>query len=517
LSTKNPLPPPEEINQIQQVLFSDYFKDNPLAFVLWSFPWGKKGSPLERFPNGPRAWQRAELMAMAEHIKENKARVARGEDPRVYKSATASGRGIGKSSLVSWISLWMMSCHIGSTTIISANTDTQLSDKTFGEISVWAAMLVNSFFFEIVDKSVKPAPWYKALVEKELQIGCKYFYANGVLWSDDNPDSFAGAHSQIGMCVIFDESSGIPPVIWPVAQGYFTEKTIYRFWFAFSNPRSGEGYFFDLFNDPENNWSTRQINSLDVEDIDKSELEEIIRKHGSDSDEARVEVFGQFPRQGDRQFINRGIVADAINRELDRYDNHEPLLMGVDPARFGDDSTVIRFRHGRDARTIPPVELKGLDNMQVVDRITQLIFQHNPDGIFIDAGAGAGIIDRLKELGYKVYEVNFGSSSSAPQYFDHRTELWARFRDWLPGGMIDNHKKLKSDLCSPEKELIGRESKEKLESKEKMKRRGLKSPDHADALALTFHCRVARKDLHSSNRTKKRSYLDNRTRKSLFD
>lgn len=509
MPVKSLLPPKAEIDAVMQMIYSDFFKDNPLAFVMWAFPWGVKGTPLERF-KGPREWQKLELLQIADHIKENKARVARGEDPLVYKSATASGRGPGKSALVSWIVLWMLSCHFGSTTIISANTDTQLTDKTFGEIGNWYAMMICSFMFEATQKSIKPAPWYKKLLEEEMKIGCNYYYANGVLWNPDNPESFAGAHSQIGMAVVFDESSGIPENIWTVTKGFFTEKTIYRFWFAFSNPRSGAGAFFDVFNDPSSGWNTRQINSLDVEDIDHTELEDIVRKHGSDSDEARVEVFGQFPRQGDRQFISRSVVEDAAHREFDKYDHRDALLMGVDPARFGDDCTVIRFRCGRDARSIPPLELKGLDNMQVVNKIVQLIFQYNPDGIFIDSGAGAGIIDRLRELKYKVFEVGFGTASSEPQFYDHRTELWGRLRDWLSGGLIDNHKKLKSDLCNPEKELIGRESKEKLESKEKMKKRGIKSPDHADALALTFHAKVARKDLHTSRTSKPKRYRPER-------
>ncbi len=503
--SKQKLPPASETNEIMQMCFSDQFKDNPLLYVTYAFPWGKKGTPLEKF-TGPREWQKQELLEIAAHIKENKARFARGEEPLVYKSATASGRGIGKSAMVSWIVLWFMSCHMGSTTIISANTDTQLTDKTFGEINNWLAMAINGYWFESTQKSIKPAGWYKELLEKEMQIGCAYYYANGVLWNEDQPESFAGAHSQIGMMVLFDESSGIPEKIWTVARGFFTEQTIYRLWFAFSNPRAGAGAFYDLFSDEKSGWNTKQINSLDVEGIDHTELKDIVRKYGEDSDEARVEVFGQFPRTGDRQFISRAAVDAACERKLEQYDNREPLLMGVDPARFGDDSTVIRFRQGRDARVLPPVELKGLDNMQVVARITQLIYSHNPDAIFIDSGAGAGIIDRLKELGYKVYEVGFGTASGTPQYYDHRTELWAKLREWLNGAMIDDHKKLRSDLCNPEKELIGRESKEKLESKDKMKRRGIKSPDHADALALTFHAKVARKDLLTSKTGKIKRY-----------
>ncbi len=488
------------------MLFSDLFKDNPLAFVLWAFPWGKKGSPLERF-KGPRQWQRDELEAIGAHIKENKARVARGEDPTVYKSAVASGRGIGKSALVSWITLWMLSTNFGSTTIISANTDTQLTDKTFGELGVWLTMSINGFFFETTQKSISPAPWYKKLLEEEMKIGCKYYYANGVLWDDKNPESFAGAHSQIGMLVIFDESSGIPAPIWTVSKGFFTEKTIYRFWLSFSNPRSGAGYFYDLFEDQDSGWRTRQINSLDVEEIDKTELEDIVRKHGPDSYEARVEVFGQFPRQGDRQFMSREAVTGAIHRKLENYNARvEQLIMGVDPARFGDDSTVFRFRRGRDARSIPPREFKGLDNMQVVYQVTQAIHELNPDVICIDSGAGAGIIDRLKELKYKVHEVLFGSTPDDPQYFDKRTELWARVRAWMPGGMIDDDRVLRADLCNPEKERIGREDKEKLESKDKMKSRGLDSPNHGDALALTFAVKLPARATTASRQGKPKRY-----------
>jgi len=117
-----------------------------------------------------------------------------------------------------------------------------------------------------------------------------------------------------------------------------------------------------------------------------------------------------------------------------------------------------------------------------------------PDGVFIDAGAGAGIIDRLRERGYKVHEVDFGSASGDPQWADHRTEIWAKMRDWLPGAMIDGTPELVTDLTGPEYEFSSRNDSIKLESKEKMKKRGLASPNHADALAVTFHLTIARSD-----------------------
>ncbi len=506
--SKNPQPPPEQTERLMEIMWAPHVRDNPYAWVMMAFPWGEKKTPLAN-ATGPRAWQKAELLAIADFIKENKRRVADGLDPKVYKCAISSGRGPGKSTLAAWLTLWMMSCQIGSTTIITANTDTQLTNKTFGEIGIWLTLAINGYWFERIQKGIMPAPWLADAMKKQLKVDSQYFYAKGELWNEDNPDAFAGAHNMIGMMLIYDEASGIPKPIWTVSEGFFTERSIYRFWFAFSNPRSNTGAFHDCFTLHRDYWRTKKIDSRTVEGLDGVVFAEIIQKYGEDSREARVEVRGEFPAQGDKQFISRSIVADACTRELERVDDHAPLCMGVDPARFGDDSTVIRFRQGRDARSIPPVEMKGADNMAVANKCAELIERFNPDGVFIDSGAGSGIIDRLKEMGYQVFEVQFGSSAEDPRYFDHRTELWARMRDWLPGAMlgreIEEDQKLVEDIVGPEYEFMGREDKIKLESKEKMKSRGLPSPDNADALAVTFHAKIARRDWTASRKSIHRS------------
>lgn len=481
-----------DTKRILETILHPDMVENPLAYVIYAFPWGKKNTPLAN-RDGPNTWQREELIKVGEHIKENKARIARGDKPLIYKCAVASGRGIGKSAFVAWITLWFMSCVPGGSTIITANTDSQLTSKTFGELGKWLTLAINGYFFDRTQKKITPTEWYSAQLRNILKIDHGKYYCDGVLWNADNPDAFAGEHSSIGMLLIFDESSGIPEPIWNVSDGFFTDLTLYRFWFTFSNPRKNTGAFFDCFHKHRQFWNTRQIDARYVEGLDKATYDEIIAKHGEDSDVARVEVKGQFPSQGDRQFISRQIVLDAQERELERYDDHAALVMGCDPARFGDDCTVIRFRRGRDARSIPSIEMKGADNMKVANACADLIDKFKPDGVFIDAGAGAGIIDRLKERGYKVFEVGFGTESKDPQYADHRTELWGKMRDWLPGAMIDKNQRLVDDLTGPEYEFQGREDKIKLESKEKIKKR-MASPDHADALALTFHLTLARYD-----------------------
>jgi hypothetical protein len=488
-------------------MWSPEIRDNPYNWVMYAFPWGQKGTPLEH-RKGPRKWQKAELLRFANFIKANQEARKRGEVPTTYKSATVSGRGPGKSTLVAWLALWQLSCQLGSTVIITANTDSQLTNKTFGEIGKWHTLAINSYWFERTQKAVMPAPWLVKAMQEDLKIDNQYYYVKGELWNEDNPDAFAGAHNPYGMMVIFDEASGIPRPIWTVTEGFFTEDSVYRSWFAFSNPRSNTGAFFECFHAHRDYWHTRKIDSRQVEDLDQKVYNEIIAKYGEDSDEARIEVRGEFPKQGDRQFISRGIVADARVRELERYDDHAALLMGVDPARYGDDCTVIRFRRGRDARSIPAIKLKGADNMKVANECAHLIDTLDPDAVFIDSGAGAGIIDRLRELGYKVHEVGFGTASEDEQYADHRTELWGRMRDWLGGAMIDSDNDLTDDLCGPEYEFTGSSDKIRLESKEKMKKRGLKSPDNGDSLAVTFHAKVARKDLSTS---RKSSIKRNRT------
>lgn len=474
-------------------LWHPTLKDDLHKFVMFAFPWGQPYTPLEKM-TGPRVWQRDELNRMTDFIGQNKLLIAKGDDPKIYQSATCSGRGVGKSAFLSWASLWMVTCQIGSSTIVTANTADQLTSRTFGEIGTWFQMFIAKYWFERTQRKITPAPWYGKLINDARKIDTQYYYIDGVLWNDDNPHAFAGVHNPKGVMLLFDEASGIPQPIWTVSKYFFTEPSPYRFWFAFSNPRSNTGPFFECFNKHREYWYNRQIDSRTVEGTDKNLFKQTIEQYGEDSDEARIEVKGEFPKQGDKQFISRKVVEDAQARQLERYDDHAALVMGVDPARFGDDSTVIFFRRGRDARSIPPIKLKGADNMQVANKCAELIELHSPDAVFIDAGAGAGVIDRLKERGFqRIHEVWFGSSSDAPEYFDHRTELWARLREWLLGGLIPDDKYLTADLCGPEYEFQGREDKIKLESKEKMKKRGLSSPDNADALAVTFHAKVLRR------------------------
>jgi hypothetical protein len=300
---------PQEEQALMSRLWSAKLRDDPEAFVMFVFPWGEKGTPLEK-RSGPRKWQRDILRKIRAHIEENGDR----DMYEVFRLAVASGRGIGKSALVSWLVLWMLSTRIGASVIVSANSEAQLRSVTWAEITKWLAMLMNSHWFEISATRIVPAKWLTELVERDLKKGTRYWGAEGKLWSDENPDAYAGAHNDDGMMVVFDEASGIPDSIWSVAQGFFTENTPHRFWCAFSNPRRNSGYFFECFHGKRDFWASANIDARTVEDTDKGVYDAIIAEYGEDSREARVEVYGQFPSDGDDQFITPRLVDEAFAR-----------------------------------------------------------------------------------------------------------------------------------------------------------------------------------------------------------
>lgn len=496
MATSSPRPLPKDEQKLMTELWTPALADDLEKFVMFIFPWGKENTPLWD-KQGPRSWQRDELQRITEHIKMNREKMDLGLPPTVYQSATASGRGPGKSALVAWLNIWMMTTRLGSTCINTANTEQQLKSRTWAELGKWHTLALNRHWFDRQALSLKPQEWFDAALKQQLQVDTGYYYSAAQLWSEENPDAFAGVHNHNGILVVFDEASGIPAPIWTVTEGFFTEPVLDRYWFVFSNPRRNTGAFFECFHKFRDHWNRRNLDSRTVEGTDTAQLQKIVDKYGDDSDEARIEVKGEFPRQGDRQFISRELISLAADRELIQ-DGHAALIMGVDPARFGDDKTVIRFRQGRDARSWPVYKFKHKDNMAIANECAHLIQKYNPDAVCIDAGNGTGIIDRLREMKYRVHEVWFGSKSEEPEYYNKRTEIWAKLREWLKGGCIDRDAELLDDLSSPEYKFIGAGDRIMLESKEEMKKRGFSSPDNGDALACTFAVNVASRDLRTS-------------------
>lgn len=451
-------------------IWSPAIADNPLAFVLLVYPWRQEGTPLANFA-GPRKWQRNILRKLTEHIKANKPL----KDFKMFRHATSSGRGIGKSALVSWIVHWMISTRIGSTTIVSANTENQLSTKTWPELTKWLGMAVNAHWFEPSATRVTPAKWLTEAVKRDLNRDTRLWAAQAQLWSAENPDAYAGTHNFDGVLLVFDEASGIDDTIWAVSAGFFTENTPHRFWLAFSNPRRTSGYFFETFHSKREFWQTEIVDARTVEGTDKQAYQQIIDEYGPDSHQAHVEVYGQFPSASDDQFIGSTLVQDAMSRPPAK-DESAPIVVGVDPARFGSDSTVIAIRQGRDI--IGVRKFKGADTMEVVGHVIGVIEEFKPALVVIDEGGlGAGVVDRLKEQRYKIRGVNFGNKSKHPiMWGNMRAQMWGDMREWLKTAHLPTDRFLKMDLTGPMQKPDSRGT-IFLESKKDMKARGLASPD----------------------------------------
>ena len=220
------------------------------------------------------------------------------------------------------------------------------------------------------------------------------------------------------------------------------------------------------------------------------EAERLLDKAG---DEARyLHIWeGAYESESDMQFIGGGLVREAMTRPPYAEIGDE-LVMGVDVARFGDDRSCIWTRRGRDARSIKPIIMKGADTMVVAARVMAEIDLLRPDGVFIDeGGVGGGVIDRCRQMGYSVVGVNFGSKADrhiegVPKSKNKRAQMWASMREWLrSGGAIPDDRTLEMDLTGPLYSFDVNNAVE-LEKKSEMKKRGVPSPDMADALALTF-------------------------------
>jgi hypothetical protein len=192
-----------------------------------------------------------------------------------------------------------------------------------------------------------------------------------------------------------------------------------------------------------------------------------------------------FASSSPRALIKATLVAKARrSRDLTAVG---PRIMAVDPAEYGDDCTSVMLRQGRVSRRLG--RWNGLGTMETVGRVGLIADREKPDVIFVDAtGVGTGVADRLKEEGYPVVRVHFGESPrDGDRYVLMRDELWGEMADWLADGpvSIEDDDDLAAQLTSVQ---YGYDSKRrlKMEPKEKMKDRGLHSPDDADALALTF-------------------------------
>jgi hypothetical protein len=453
------------------------FRFDPLSYARFAFPWGSIALP----DPGPRKWQAERMAEIRDHLSNPDTR----HTP--LRIAVASGHGIGKSALIAMLVKWGLDTCVDTRVIVTANTESQLLTKTSPEIAKWARLAITKDWFRPNATSL-----VSSVAERD-----KSWRADLVTWSENNTEAFAGLHNKDKrIIVIYDEASGISKKVWEVTLGALTDEGTEIIWIAFGNPTQNTGSFRECFGKARHLWKTAQIDSRTVEGTNKVYLQEIIDTYGLESDIAKVRVLGQFPSASTMQFIGNDVVDLARTRPEIPGLTSDPVVFGVDCARFGDDHSTLAIRCGRDARTRPWKRWHHMDAMTLAGDIALSAEQWKPDAIFVDAGnIGAAVVDRLRQLlpDTLVTEVWFGSTKTREANWNgakvrvanKRAEMWANMREWLGGGIIPDHQGLADDLIGPEYGFNA-DQQVLLEKKDHMKARGLPSPDDGDALACTF-------------------------------
>lgn len=285
--------------------------------------------------------------------------------------------------------------------------------------------------------------------------------------------------------VILDEYAQIKPSLWgEVIRPTLSDR---EGWAVFIGTPKGQNQFYEMYQlaQREANWFSCLYRVDETNVLSEEEIEDM--KKTMTEMEIRQELYCDFSASSSDVVIPIDLVSAAAARELlEEQVAGQPVVLGVDVARFGDDRTVITIRQGlwcREQRVF-----SGLDTMAVAERVIIAINEFRPAGIFVDAGAmGAGVIDRLRQLRYYVSEVNFGAAAlDNNRYANIRAEMYFKAKAWLEsGGAIPDDRKLKTELSTVEYKF-NQAGKILLEPKEKLKERTGCSPDLADSLALTF-------------------------------
>jgi hypothetical protein len=474
---------------------------DPLAFVLGAFPWREPGTLLANF-DGPEEWQRDILLAIALGLL---------TPNQAIQIARASGHGIGKSALVSWIILWAFTTAPDTRGVITANTEAQLKTKTWAELGRWFNLFIGREHFYLTAT---------ALLSKDPTRE-RTWRIDQIPWSEKNPQAFAGLHNKgRRLLLIFDEASEIADIIWETAEGALTDSNTEILWLVFGNPTKSIGRFRDCFDKTRHGkyWDAAQIDARTVNaNITNRDLHNRwIEAYGIDSDFCRIRILGQFPRMGEMEFISAADIDAAMSREAESQAT-DPLALGVDVARYGANESVLWFRKGRDAKTIPPQSYRGVNTVELASKVSQAFFTFHVDGIFIDGGGvGGGVVDNVRNLQLFCFDVQFGASpdisgldtgNSGEAYANKRAEMWGALRAWLRHGSLPYDPDLRAQLLAPHYGLNSK-GKIQLETKEDMMRRGVASPDKADALALTFAYPLAPHDLAGGLRPKPQVEMD---------
>lgn len=389
-----------------------------------------------------------------------------------------SGHGVGKSTVCAWAMLWFMTTRYPQKTVCTAPTAAQLYDALFNEMKFWLSRLppfIRGLFEATSDRIVLKSQPEASFVSARTS-------------SKERPEALQGVHSE-NVMFLCDEASGIDEAVFEASVGAMSGDN--ACWIMIGNPTRSSGLFYKTHHELAAFWRRFHVPSVTSDGVRHPRvaqdfIEQIRETYGEQSNAFRVRVLGEFPLADDDTLIPAELVDAAIVRDV-AADPEAPLIYGVDPARFGDDASVLVKRRGDVVLEVR--RWHALDLMSLVGRIAHEANLETPTEINVDSiGLGAGVADRLRELGYPVRDVNVAEVAGLNPTCDRlRDDLWVQMKDWFASRAcrIPNDELLRTDLITP-KYGFRSNGKLYLESKADMKKRLRRSPDSGDALAATF-------------------------------
>jgi phage terminase large subunit len=430
-----------------------------------------------RYGNDPVLFVREVLGADPDEEQSQVLRwIAAGE----RRISVKSGHGVGKTTVIAWALVWFACTRFPQKSVCTAPTATQLFDALAAETKAWFKKLPPTLFelFEIQTEQIK----LRAAPEESF-IAFRTSKA-------ETPEAMAGVHSE-NVLLIADEASGVPNAVFEASIGSMS--SAHATMLLAGNPVRSSGLFYDTHNNSAiiEDWKRLTISGLNHPRVDQDLVRQVVATYGEKSNAYRVRILGEFPLSDDDTVIPYELIASAQTREVKPI-NVMPIW-GVDVARFGNDNSALAKRKGNVL--LAPVEEKwGYDTMVVAGWIKSewdnTAIDDRPSEINVDViGIGAGVVDRLSELGLPVRGINVSESPAMKDQFPNlRSELWFDGRDWFAA--MDCHippedEKLALELMKPRFKFTSA-GKRQVESKDEMKKRKLASPNKADAFLLTL-------------------------------
>lgn len=395
-----------------------------------------------------------------------------------FKLSIRSGHGVGKSAFLSWAIIWFMSCFYPTKVPCTAPSAHQLFDVLWAEVRYWLRRAIPAIRDQFEVKSDRI----------ELVSGSTETFAAARTSRKESPDALQGFHSE-NLLFIVDEAAGVPDIIFEVAAGALSTEHS-RILLA-GNPTSSTGYFARSHR-PDSPFYKMRVNSEECKMVSKTYIESMRSDYGADSQIYRYRVLGEFPTQDSETVIPLALIEAAVGRNIAVSPNEVPVW-GLDVARYGEDRSCLVKRYAR-VISEKPKTWRGLSTMELCGQvvhewdITPVL--QRPSAIYVDViGLGAGVTDRLVELNLPAIGVNVSESPafSTENVFRLRDELWMSVFRWFESmavSMVDAPS-LVTELASLRKGYTS-SGKMRVESKDDYKKRGNRSPDEADALALTF-------------------------------